>query len=93
MVFRGYFKPLEQEVDPKYEGYSLEVDELLRYRGKMYILKSGDIQRIILKEAHRALYCVHLGVKNMYTNMRKLLFWVGMECDVVHFVTKCLECQ
>jgi hypothetical protein len=29
----------------------------------------------------------------MYTNMRKLFFWVGMKCDVVHFIVKCLECQ
>jgi hypothetical protein len=29
----------------------------------------------------------------MYTDMKKLFFWVGMKCDVVHFVAKCLECQ
>ena len=48
---------------------------------------------MILKEAHRALYCVHPGVKKMYTDMRKLFFWVGMKHNVVHFVAKCLECQ
>jgi hypothetical protein len=46
-----------------------------------------------MKEAHRAIYCVHPGVKKMYENMRKLFFWVGMKHDVVHFVAKCLECQ
>jgi hypothetical protein len=25
--------------------------------------------------------------------MRKLFFLVGMKCDVVHFVAKCLDCQ
>jgi hypothetical protein len=59
----------------------------------MYIPENGDIRSIILKEAHRALYCAHPGVKKMYTDMRKLFFWVGMKCDVVHFVAKCLECQ
>jgi hypothetical protein len=59
----------------------------------MYIPENGDIRSIILKEAHRALYCVHPGVKKMYTDMRKLFFWVGMKRDVVHFVAKCLECQ
>jgi hypothetical protein len=59
----------------------------------MYIPENGDIRSIILKEAHRALYCVHPGVKKMYTDMRKLLFWVGMKRDVVHFITKYLECQ
>jgi hypothetical protein len=63
-----------RQLDPKYEGYSLEVDRLLRYRGRMYIPEDGDIQSIILKEADRELYCVHPGVKKMYTDMRKLFF-------------------
>jgi hypothetical protein len=41
-----------RQLDPKYEGYSLEIDGLLRYRGRMYIHENGDIRRIILKEAH-----------------------------------------
>jgi hypothetical protein len=36
---------------------------------------------------------VHPGVKKMYTDMRKLFFWVGMKRDVVHFIAKFLECQ
>jgi hypothetical protein len=59
----------------------------------MYIPENGDIRSIILKEAHRSLYCTHPGVKKMYADMRKLFFWVGMKRDVVHFVTKFLECQ
>jgi hypothetical protein len=82
-----------RQLDPKYEGYSLEANRLLRYRGRMYIPENGDIRSIILKEAHRALYCAHPGVKKMYADMRKLFFWVGMKCDVVHFIAKCLECQ
>jgi hypothetical protein len=82
-----------RQLDPKYEGYILEADRLLRYRGRMYIPEGGDIQSIILKESHRALYCVHTGVNKMYADMRKLFLWVGMKHDVVHFITKCLECQ
>jgi hypothetical protein len=82
-----------RQLDPKYEGYILEADGLLGYWGRMYIPESGDIQSIILKEAHRALYCAHPGVKKIYAAMRNILFWVGMKHDVVHFITKCLECQ
>jgi hypothetical protein len=32
-----------RELDPKYEGYSLEANGLLRYQGRMYILEGGDI--------------------------------------------------
>jgi hypothetical protein len=63
-----------RQLDPKYEGYSLETDRLIRYQGRMYIPENGDIRSIILKEAHRALYCVHPGVKKMYADMRKLFF-------------------
>jgi hypothetical protein len=63
-----------RQLDPKYEGYSLEADGILRYRGRMYIHEGGDIRSIILKEAHRALYFVHLGVKKMYADMKKLFF-------------------
>jgi hypothetical protein len=59
----------------------------------MYIPEDGDIRSIILKESHRALYYAHPSVKKMYVDMRKLFFWVGMKRNVVHFVTKCLECQ
>jgi hypothetical protein len=81
------------QLDLKYEGYSMEEDRLLRYQGRMYIPKGGYIRSIILKEAHGELYCTHPGVKKMYVDMNKILFWVGMKQDVVHFVTKCLECQ
>ena len=40
-----------RQLEPKYEGYILETDRLLRYRGRMYILENGDIRSIILKEA------------------------------------------
>jgi hypothetical protein len=51
----------------------------------MYIPENGDIRSIILKEAHRALYCAHLGVKKMYVDMRKLFFWVGMKAQCSPF--------
>jgi hypothetical protein len=59
----------------------------------MYVPENGDIRSIILKKSHRALYCAHQGVKNMYAKMKKLFFWVRMKQDVVHFVTRFLECQ
>jgi hypothetical protein len=82
-----------RKLESKFEGYSLEVDGLLRYQVRMYIPMGGDIQSIIIKESHRALYCAHLGVEIMYENMKKILFWADMKRDVVHFVIKCLGCQ
>jgi hypothetical protein len=82
-----------RQLDPKYEGYSLEEDGLLRYQGRMYIPEGGDIRSIILKEAHRAIYCAYPGVKKIYVDLKNFFPWVGMKHDAVHFVAKCLECQ
>jgi hypothetical protein len=57
-----------------FDGYGLQLDGLLRYKGKMYIPEDGDIQRIILEESHRALYYVHPGVKKMHVDMNKFFF-------------------
>ena len=78
---------------PKFDGYELEDDGILRFHGRIYISDNGDLQDTILKEAHRAVYCAHPGVKKMYVDTKKLLFWTGMKCDIVQFVVKCLECQ
>jgi hypothetical protein len=82
-----------RQLDPKYDGYSLEADGLLRYRGRMYINEGGDTRSIILKEAHREIYYAHPGVNKMYTDMKNIFFCVGMKRNIVHFVAKFLECQ
>ena len=82
-----------KQIEPKFEGYDLEPDGLLRFQGRMYIPKEGAIRRTILEESHRALYYAHPRVKKMYADTKKLFFWAGMKHDIVQFVAKCLECQ
>jgi hypothetical protein len=49
-----------RQLDPKYEGYNVEADGLLRYQGRMYIPEGGNIRSIILKEDHRALVFIQV---------------------------------
>lgn len=79
--------------EPKFEGYDLEEEGILRFHGRMYIPDSGDLRSTILKEAHRAVYCAHPGIKKMYADTKRLFFWSYMKNDIVKFVAKCLECQ
>ena len=79
-------------MEPKFEGYELEADGLLRYQGRMYIPKEGDIRETILKEAHRSIYCAHPEVKKMYADMKELFFWTRMKQDIVKFIARFLEC-
>ena len=59
---------------PKYEGYSLEDNGLLRYNQIIYVASNKEIQNLILFEAHRAVNMAHPTVKKMYTEMRPLLY-------------------
>ena len=56
-------------------------------------LKIGIFETPSLRKPHRTIYCVHPGVKKMYTDTKKLFFWSGMKHDIIQFVAKCLECQ
>jgi hypothetical protein len=78
---------------PKYEGYSLENDGLLRFNGKIYIPPNEELRSFILGEAHRAVYMAHPGVTKMKADLKPLFFWKGMKADIVSYVERCLECQ
>ena len=78
---------------PCYEGYSLDSDGLLRFRGQIYIPPNDELRMLILSEAHRAIYMAHPGVTKMGADLKLLFFWKGMKADIVNFVARCLECQ
>jgi hypothetical protein len=78
---------------PRYEGYSLDSDDLLRFRGQIYVPPNDELRMLILSEAHRAVYMAHPGVTKMGAYLKPLFFWKGMKADIVNFVARCLECQ
>jgi hypothetical protein len=76
---------------PRYEGYSLDSDELLRYIDKIYLPPNEELRRLILNEAHRAMYMAHRGVMKMEVDLKPLFFWKGMKTYIVIYVVRCLE--
>jgi hypothetical protein len=68
----------------RYEGYSLDSDEKLRYNGIIYVPPNDELRNLILNEAHRAVYMAHPGVTNMKTDLKPLFFWKGMKTDIVN---------
>jgi hypothetical protein len=78
---------------PIYEGYSLDNDRLLRYKGRIYVSPNEEMRNLILNEAHQAVYMSHPGVTNMKADLKPLFFWKGMKIDIVNYVARCLECQ
>jgi hypothetical protein len=59
---------------PKYEGYLLDNDGLLRFNGKIYVPPSDELRSLILSEAHRVVYMAHPGVTKMKAYLKPLFF-------------------
>nr|GEV37778.1 hypothetical protein [Tanacetum cinerariifolium] len=54
--------------------------------------KEGDVRTLIIDEAHKSKYSVHLGADKMYYNFRDRYWWPGMKKDIVKDVSKYLTC-
>jgi precorrin-4 methylase len=77
----------------RYQGYSLDNDEIIRYIGRIYVPPNDKLRNLILNEAHRVVYMAHPRVKKMKEDLKPLLFRKGMKYDIVNYMVICLECQ
>ena len=49
----------QQILEKRYEGYKLEEDGLLTYKGRTYIPNVVDLRRVVMDEIHQAPYSGH----------------------------------
>jgi hypothetical protein len=77
---------------PIYQGFMFGDDGLLRFNNWIYVPPNYELRRLILNEAHRAVYMAHSGVMNMREDLKPLFLWKGMKADIVNYVARCLEC-
>ena len=59
---------------PKFEGYTLENDGVLRYNNKICVPQNYELRNFILSEDHRAIYMAHPGVTKMRVGLNPLFF-------------------
>ena len=69
------------------------MDDLLYYKGGLYVPPHKEIRHQILSEAHDIPIAAHLGYMKMYNTLCKSFWWHGMKRDILAYVTKCLSCQ
>ena len=50
-------------LEGRYEGYSINSDGLLIFRGRIYIAEVGELRNLVLSEAHKVPYSAHPGVR------------------------------
>jgi hypothetical protein len=78
---------------PRYEGYSLDDNGLLRFNGRIYIPPNDELRSLILSEAHQGVYMAHPRVTKMKEDLEPLFLWKGMKANIVSYVVRCLECE
>lgn len=77
----------------RFEGYSVNPEGLLLYKGSVYVPGLGDLRNLVMFEAHKAPYSAHPGVNKMYADLKKHYYWPGVKRDIADFVARCLEFQ
>ncbi|GKD01709.1 putative reverse transcriptase domain-containing protein, partial [Tanacetum coccineum] len=67
-------------------------DESLYFLDRIWEPLVGDVRMVILNEAHKSKYYVHLRADKMYHDLRDMYWWLGMKRDIAIYVSKCLTC-
>ncbi|GKB20134.1 putative reverse transcriptase domain-containing protein [Tanacetum coccineum] len=83
--FAGLQKGLEEMIEQRSDG-------TLYYLDRIWVPLKGEVRTLIMDEAHKSKYYVHLGANKMYNDLRDRYWWPGMKKDIVEYVTKCLTC-
>ena len=64
----------QQILEKKYEGYKLEGDGLLTYKGRIYITDVAYLRRVVMDEIHQAPYSGHPGYQKTIATAKKNTF-------------------
>ena len=61
----------QQNFAKRYEGYKLEEDGLLTYKGRIYIPNVAEFRRVVMDEIHQAPYSGHPGYQKTIATPRR----------------------
>ena len=83
----------ETEKQEKSSDYGINKDQLLTFKGKLYIPNIMSLKEMIMNEYHHSNYSRHLGYQKMLIAIMKVYFWPDMRKNIIEYLNKCLECQ
>ncbi|GJR50537.1 putative reverse transcriptase domain-containing protein, partial [Tanacetum coccineum] len=83
------FAVLQKGLDEMIEQRS---DGTLYYLDRIWVPLKGKVRTLIMNEAHKSKYSIHLGSDKMYYDLRDRYWWPRMKKDIVEYVSKCLTC-
>ena len=68
----------------------IEDDGTRYFMNRVWVPKFGEVKELVLNEAHRTRYSIHLGADNMYLDLNALYWWPNMKAEIATYVSKCL---
>jgi hypothetical protein len=57
--------------DGKHREFIIDENDLVRFRGHLYVPQKSEVKTDILREAHKTLYTVHPGETKMYRDLKQ----------------------
>ena len=81
----------QQSIEKMYEGYKLEEDGFLTYKGRIYIPNVADLRRMVLDEIHQTPYSSHPGYEKTIAIAKKQYFWPRMKKEIVEYISKYMK--
>lgn len=68
-------------------------DGMLRYQGRIWVGKNGNIKTRILEAIHNTSIGGHSGIQASYKKAKTLFYWPGMRQDFQDFINACEVCR
>ncbi|GJV54744.1 putative reverse transcriptase domain-containing protein [Tanacetum coccineum] len=83
--FVGLQKGLDEMIEQRSDG-------ILYYMDRIWVPLKGEVRNLIMDEAYKSKYSIHLGADKMYYDLRYRYWWPRMKKDISEYVSKCLTC-
>jgi hypothetical protein len=79
--------------EEKSAGFSKDDEDVLWYKGRIYVTNIKELKVKILREAHESAYSILPGGNKMYHDLNATYWWYGMKRDIAEYVALCDTCQ
>lgn len=66
---------------------------ILRYKGKLWVVKNNDIRPKVMEVIHNPSIGGHSGIQASYQKAKNLFYWPGMKNDFQEFINACDVCR
>lgn len=70
----------------KYSSFTLDKNEILKFKNQVCIPNDLEIKKIILEEVHNSRYTCHPRCNEMYKDLKTKLQWIGIKRDIEEYV-------